>query len=258
MSTQQIKNLPFWETIGRSFKYALKNKTLLKSVLPIIVILLILQMIMNNPFVCVFQKNACTTDWRYYVTLASFVMAAVIIIINYCRTIVCKVDIDYKSIQFWKRATYYLLAKMGMLFIISVPSLLSVLLIVYISEVTNVLWISIILLIPLFFCIIFAPLFLLFPAVSVEDFNLLKIRKLFQLAKGNHNAIFWSQLIISMPYWILFRACMEIYQVVGLSNYIINSVFVLIGIVISVIDSCFKGAYFAHLYQFFKFYDTEK
>ena len=36
MENQEIKKLPFWDTVARSFKYVLKNRALLVGILPVI------------------------------------------------------------------------------------------------------------------------------------------------------------------------------------------------------------------------------
>ena len=68
---------------------------------------------------------------------------------------------------------------------------------------------------------------------------------------------FWSQFIIMMPYWILFRASTELYNLIEIDNYIVDFIFVSIGVFLGIIDACIKGAYFAHIYQFFKLQESK-
>lgn len=257
MDNQTIRKLPFWETLGRSFKYALKNKQLLLGILPLVAALIFIQIALNLPFSCSFGSGQCSTDWRYYLTLLSFMAAAAGVIINYCRSIVCKADVDFSSLKFWKQMLFYLLAKIFMLMVIMIPVVAVLFAVSYWFHAPANLLMVLMVLVPLGFCILFAPLFLVFPAIAVEDYALINWKKLFELAKGNYNAIFWSQFILSIPYWVVFKTCVEVYQIIGINNYLINLIFVIIGLFLAMIDSCFKGAYFAHIYQFFKFYDKK-
>ena len=52
MEKQEIKKLPFWDTIARSFKYVFKNKALLIGILPLIAALSVLQIFIGLPFIC--------------------------------------------------------------------------------------------------------------------------------------------------------------------------------------------------------------
>ena len=78
MKSQETNKLPFWETIGRSFKYVFKNKSLIVGVLPVIGILLVLQIIMGMPYLCSIKADACVVDWRQKITLITVVFAAVL------------------------------------------------------------------------------------------------------------------------------------------------------------------------------------
>lgn len=257
MDNQTIHKFPFWEILGRSFKYALKNKQLLLGILPLVAVLLFIQIALNLPFSCSFGSGNCSADWRYYLTLISFMAAAAGVIINYCRSIICKADVDFISFRFWKQMLFYLGAKVVMSAVIMIPACGILFVILYWIHLPEYVLMAIIALVPLVFCILFSPLFLAFPSIAVEDYALLKWRKIFELTKGNCNAIFWSQLVLSIPYWIVFKTCIEVYQIIGINNYLTNLLFVTIGLFLAMIDACFKGAYFAHIYQFFKFYDKK-
>lgn len=257
MKNQSMHKLPFWETLSRSFKYALKNKQLFLGILPVVFILVLIQITLNLPFACSFGAGQCSTGSGYYLTLLSFAAAAAGIIINYCRSIICKADVDFKSLKFWRRLGLYIAAKIMMLFIVMLPSVVVIMAIAYLSGFSEAILIAGLILVPLLFSILFAPLFLVFPAIAVEDYQLINRKKLFETAKGNYNAIFWSQFVLSIPYWILFKMCIEIYQIIGINNYIVNLLFVIVAMFLAMIDACFKGSYFAHIYQFFKFYNKD-
>lgn len=259
METQVTKKLPFWETIGRSFKYVFKNKALLIAILPVVGVLSVLQILLGLPFLCSIDSRVCQNDWRQTITLISLIAAAIGIIINYCRSIICKVNVDFISIKFWKQLGLYLVASIALSIIVLGPAFVCILAAVFLFNFIGVpsLAVAASIIIPFIFCVVFAPLFLVFPAIAAEDYSLINWSKLFAMAKGNHNAIFWAQFIIMIPYWLVSAMCVQLYQLLGINNYPVNLLFVIVGLTLGVLDACFKGAFFAHIYQFFKFYDKK-
>lgn len=259
MNTQELHKLPFWETVGRSFKYVFKNKALIKAALPVVGALAVLQMIIGLPLLCSFTGGNCAMDATRLITLLSLLVASVGIIINYCRTIVCKAEVDFVSLKFWKRLAFYLAASFVLSLVILAPSFVCIFGAALFFNAVGLgnLAVASSVLIPFIFAIVFAPLFMVFPAIAVEDYKILSFKKLFQLVKGNHNAVFWGQFLLMMPYWVLFQAFTALYMLIGVNTYVVNLIFVIIGLALGIMDACFKGAFFAHIYQFFKFYEKE-
>ncbi len=259
MKQQDIHKLPFWETVSRSLKYVLKNKHLLKGLSLVVAILTFIQIILGLPYLCSISFKNCTYDWRQIVTMISILIASVGVIINYCRVIVCKASVEFKSFKFWKQVGLYIVSLISVSIIILLPTFISIMGSVFIFNMAKLdnLVTATSILFPFVFSILLAPLFIIFPAIAVEDYSLIKWKKLFSLTKGNCNAIFWSQFILMMPYWLLFRALMATYHIINIDSYIVNLIFVIIGVSIGMIDACLKGAFFAHIYQFFKFYEKD-
>lgn len=260
MEKQEIQKLPFWDTIARSFKYVFKNRALLVGILPLIAALSVLQILIGMPFICSITGENCSSGWGQIITLFATILAAVGVIINYCRSIICKAEIDFVSLGFWKKMGLYLIASFVLSIMILIPALIGIYLLSFLFDPNALINIttSATLLITLVISIILAPLFLVFPAIAADDFKIIRWSKLFQMAKGNHNAIFWAQFVIMMPYWLVSRMWSSLYDIIGMDNYVINLIFVVVGIAFGVIDACFKGAFFAHIYQFFKFYDKNE
>ncbi len=259
MENQTINRLPFWETIARSFKYVFKNKFLLKALLPAIGSLVVLQILLDLPVACSVSKQACQNDWKQNLTLISIVLVSIGIIINYCRAIVCKADVDFMSLKFWKQMGFYIIATIILSVIILAPAFLGIIATVSLFNsigLPNVASAAAIL-VPFISCIYFAPLFLVFPAIAVEDKELFSLFKLFSITKGNRNAIFWAQFVIMIPYWLVSTMVSELYVFIGSDNYAVKLTFAFIMLALGMIDACFKGAFFAHIYQFFKFYDKK-
>ena len=259
MENQEIKKLPFWDTVARSFKYVLKNRALLVGILPVIAALSVLQILIGMPFMCSINETTCDGGWGQMVTLLTIILASVGIIINYCRAIIAKAEVDFVSLKFWKKMGLYLIASFILSVMILIPIMVGIFLMSFAFDPNALISLttSLTLLISIATSIAIAPLFLVFPAIAVEDFKIIRWSKLFQMAKGNHNAIFWAQFVIMMPYWLVSRMWTSLYGIIGLDNYVINLIFVVGGIALGIIDASFKGAFFAHIYQFFKFYDKD-
>ncbi len=255
MTTSEIKKLPFWETIARSFKYVLKNNALLKGILPLIAALVVLQMFIGMPFMCSINMNKCEiSPWQQNLTLLTIILASVGVIINYCRAIVCKSDVDFISLDFWKKMGLYLIASLVLSVIIIFPVLIGIYLMSFFFDPNLLinLTTSLTILISVAVSIVVAPLFLVFPAIASGDYKIINWSTLFKMAKGNHNAIFWAQFVIMTPYWLIAKMWYNLYALIGIDNYVVNLIFVIGAVALGMIDAGFKGAFFAHIYQFFK------
>ena len=257
MCNENIKKLPFWETIGRSFKYVLKNNRLLLALLPVVVGLTVIQALIGMPIMCAYNESFCTEGWQQTVSSAILVLVAVGVIISYCRSIICKENVEVISLKFLKRVVLYILWSMILTFVIGIPMALLIVILSLTGVATNIL-LLVTSLAFLLLGVVFAPLVVAFPALAVDDYKIVKISKLFSLAKGNKMSIFFGQLAIMVPYLILSNTFIYTYIFIGVNHYVVNLLFVMITAFLSVLDVSFRGAFFAHIYQFLKYYDKDK
>ena len=257
MTSRTIKPLPFWETVGRSFKYVLKNKKLQLALIPVAVVLFLLQIVLKLPLMCSYNESFCTQGWQNTVSAIVSVIAAVGIIINYCRSIICKEKVDFYSAMFFKRMAFYILWSFLLTFVVGIPVAIFIMIMSFTGiELNTMLTVSLF----LFFVVgvLLAPLIVALPALAVDDYKVIKISKLFTLAKGNKMSIFFGQFIVMVPYMLLSKMFAYLYVFSGVNSYIMNLCFVFVTICLSVLDASFKGAFFAHIYQFLKYYDKDK
>lgn len=257
MCNKDVKKLPFWETVGRSFKYVLKNRKLLLALLPVIGVLTIVQVVFKLPLMCAYNESFCIQNWQNSVSGLFLVVAAVGIIINYCRSIICKDEVDFLSLRFFKRLAFYVLWSLVLTFALGIPVAIFIMAI----SLTGI-DMSMVLLLAMFLFFVLgtalAPLIVGFPAISVDDYKLINLSKLFKIAYGNKMSIFFGQFVIMIPYMILSKMFAYIYILIGVNNYVVNLCFVIITLFMGLIDASFKGAFFAHIYQFLKYYDKDK
>jgi hypothetical protein len=257
MQDKEIKKLPFWETIGRSFKYVLKNNKLLLLLLPITAVVVIIQALVGFPLMCAYNNNFCVEGWQNVLSNIVLVLVAVGIIINYCRSIICKENADITSLKFFKRMMLYVLWSFALTFVVGIPvAMVIVILSIIGMSATGILALTLFAFIVL--GVFFAPLIVAFPALAVDDNKIIRPSKLYAMAKGNKMSIFFGQLVIMIPYVVLSNTFIYVYLLLGINNIVMSLLFVFVAILLSLLDASFRGAYFAHIYQFLKYYDQDK
>jgi hypothetical protein len=150
----------------------------------------------------------------------------------------------------------YVLWSFMMTFVLGLPIAIFILLLSLASVDANTLML---LAMFMFFLLgtVFAPLIVGFPAIAVDNYKLINLSKLFKLAKGNKMSIFFGQFVVMFPYMILSKMFIYLYALFGVNSYVINLCFVVITLCMGLIDASFKGAFFAHIYQFLKYYDKD-
>ena len=176
---------------------------------------------------CSYNENFCTQGWQNTVSAIAFVIVAVGIIINYCRSIICKETVDFVSVKFFKRMAFYIIWSFLLTFVVGIPVAIFIMIMSFTGIDTNT-----ILLLSLFLFFVFgvflAPLIVALPALAVEDYKIVKISKLFALAKGNKMSIFFGQFVVMVPYMLLSKMFMYLYAFSGVNSYVMNLCFVFV------------------------------
>lgn len=250
-------NLPFGETLKRSFLYVTFNADAFLKVASIGMVVLIYEAFSGFPMMCSLNPQSCLQNsWQMISNLLTF-FVSVAAIINYCRVVVLKSNPDYMSIGFLRRLSKYILVTLGLglsIIFIAVSVFLIFRLISFIDEST-VYMLSALLGVILSICA--SPLFVYLGAIAVDDSDL-TIKQTFVLCKGNFNKIFWGQTLLMFPGVILMFAISAIYQIYPTDSYFGKLMYVFCLVVASLFDTCVKGAFFAHIYQYFIFYKNKQ
>lgn len=261
-SKNNLYKLPILETIKRTFLYVLKERELLKAALPIVGALIVFEIILLKLFACDNNSGDCSLSWQNMVTKLAFSIVNIGIIINYCRQIVLKEKPDFTSKNFWKLVIYYSIAILAFTLLMFLTLFFAGSIISIFTSTLDASPIFIAVFANLFaltLLIIFAPLFLIFPCVAVEDYETLNIKKLFDLAKGNHLQIFSGLLLSGIPCLILLSIILMLAITISSIESIENNpVFVLAILLIQVINTFIRGSYYAHIYQYFKFVEKQQ
>ncbi len=256
-----LMKLPLGETLKRTFVYVWKNKNMMLTILPILLALVVVEVVLTMTSSCSPDVEDCSTSWQNIAISLAFIVFNIGIIINYCRHIVLKDELDFVSLSFWKSVVFYCLVSIALGIFLAVPVILLIsALAVSTGVLANVsILVSLIYLILFVECILISPLFLVFPSIAVKDWSLLSIKRLFRLVHGNHNRVFWGMIAASLPCFLfLVISAVILFGIYG-TDVVRNSLsFWLLGIVIQTINTCIKGSYYAHIYQFFKFVEKKE
>ncbi len=252
--TAQIR-LPFWETVRRSFMYVLTNLDVYLKVTALWFAIILYEMFTDFPSICNLSAEGCTGGWMQNVSILLLMLASIAIVIAFCRVIVLKVPSSYFSWAFGKREIVYLLYNILLIAIITLPSIVLIFSWAYFGRMLGMSegFYNVSLIIPLLLAIYFSRLFLVFPAIAVDD-RKMTLKASFKLAEGNANKIFWGQILMTLPVVLLMALLSIIFKLIGSDGYVVRFVFVLLVFALSFLDSCFKASFFAHIYQYFTFY----
>lgn len=251
----EIVNLPFWETLRRSFMYVLTRPGLFFQVSAIWFAFLIYEVLCGFPSACNFSPENCSGSWQQNVAVIVLSIASVGIVISYCREIILKMPLNYFSLDFVKLGLVYLFYNLVFALIIAVPSVIAVFVFAFVGKLLNfpesVYLVALIF--PLSIAVYASRVLLVFPAVTVGNFRL-GFKQSFKMTFGNANKIFWGQLIMMVPVIVALFALTLAYRAVPQPGMITKLIFVGLLYAFSFLNSCFKAAFLGHIYQYFTFY----
>ncbi len=256
MTESKKINLPFWETLRRSFMYVIFNGDAFLKVSLIGIVILVYEAFSGFPMMCSLDPQSCSQNSMQLVSNLLTFFVSVAVIINYCQIVVLKNKPDYISLEFLHRLSKYILVLLILSFSIVIIAVSASLIfrLIGVFESNVIYFISVALGLLLAICI--SPLFVYLGAIAVDDKNL-TIRQAFALCKGNYNKIFWGQTLLMFPGVILVYTISAIYQLYPTDGYIGKLIYVLLLVVVSLFDTCVKGSFFAHIYQYFIFYKNK-
>lgn len=256
MATKNKINLPFGETIKRSFLYTIFNGKLLAKVLSFGLVLLAYEI--WSGFVGLqalsVKSSLSEDDWRVIASNLLHMMVSIAVMVNYSRFIILKSPLDFGSLSFFRRVIVLMLAMFIFIFGISIPLTLLFSLVQALG-IPVLYLISLLAIIAIVICV--SPISLYFIGIAIEDKNM-TLREAFSITKGNYNKIFWGSVLIMIPCMIATLVLGFLYNMYLPESYILKLVFSLVFISLSLLDTCLKASYFAHIYQYFTFFKKEK
>ncbi len=256
MAAQNKINLPFGETIKRSFLYTVLNGKLLAKMLAFGLVLLAYEIWSGfiNLQALAAETAESANSWQVLSGNLLYMLVSVAVMVNYCRFIVLKAPVDFGSLAFFKRVAILMLAMFVFIFSISVP--LTILFSLAQALASSVLYLLVVVL-GITFVICLSPMYLYFTGLAVEDKNI-TLKEAFSLTKGNYNKIFWGAILMRLP-CLLATLGLGVWCNVALPEiYVSKLIFSVVFITLSLLDTCFAASYFSHVYQYFTFFKKEK
>lgn len=255
-------NLPFVETLKRSFMYTLCSWDLFLKVAAAGLVVVVWEVFSGFPVLCSLNSANCTQNFSRGFSSLLLALVSIGIIVNYCRAVILKSEVDYFSWAFYRRVLWYGMASIGLSALIFIPFFVVVLTLGQLatlmgaaaeSELLSVAALAAL----VAWAIYLSPLFLMFPAITVDDKSF-SAKELFELTKGNYNKIFWGQLLMMLPCSVAVYMLAFFYQSLGEVNFAAKIVFMVILLMLSFLDTCFKASFYAHIYQYFTYYKNKK
>ena len=264
--TDHIVKLPFFETVKRSFMYVFYNFEIYVRLLALGGIVLVYEMLTNFPLLCSFRSGGCSESLAQGISSLLLMLVSVAVAVGYCRSVILKkAPLDIFNREFLRQGIFYVLFSIIFSLFVVVLFLVFVFLYGIISALSGfelpqqilpffVLAVLFLSLLPL------SGLFLVFPAIAVNDpqISIRKYRNAMLLVKGNLNAVFWGQLVMMIPGFVMMYVLMVGYIYIGSDNYLTNIIFAALVLALSFLDSCFKASFYSHIYQFFVYYRDKK
>jgi len=194
------------------------------------------------------------TDWRIGVGKLLNLVVSVAVIVNYCRFVILKEALDFYSLAFFKRVFLYIIASVLFALSLIIPAAI----ISAIASIASLTWLySVGAVAILVIAVLLSPIFIYFASITVDD-KTLTLKEAFKLAKGNCNKIFWGALLIMVPCSILTILFGYVYGMVMPDTFLTKLLFSAMLIIISLLDTCLKSSFFAHIYQYFTFYKNRE
>lgn len=257
MSELKKINLPFLETIKRSFLYVIFNGNTFLKVSFIGLVILIFEALSGFPMMCSLNPQNCSKNNIQLVSNLLIFLISAAVIINYCRAVVLKSAPDYMSLGFLRRISKYILVMLSLSFAIIVVAVLASLIFRMIGNIDGNVIYLVSAALGLILVVCMSPIFLYLAAIAIDN-NELSIRQYFILSRGNYNKIFWGQTLLMFPGVILMFFISAIYQLYPAEEFIGKLVYTIFLVVASLFDTCVKGSFFAHIYQYFIFYKNKQ
>jgi len=253
-----IMKLPLLECIKRSFAYVWNDRKLFMKVLPILLAFIVLEFILSLQYSCEPGTANCPYSWTMSVVALAFILMNITVIISYCRKIVLQ---DKESITAWKfgkTIVFYIVATLLYSLAVIVPLTLFTILI-FLTGIGNTGTMLLIYVFMFVWLIVMAPVLMWFPSIAVEDYKLLSLKKLFRLTKGNHVRLFLGLIGVSLPLFLLTVVILLLLGGIWGMDTIRDSISLwVLSMFIQFINTCLKGSYYAHAYQFFKYVEKKE
>lgn len=251
-------NLPFFETVRRSFIYVFLHGQTAFRICAVWSVLLVFEMAVGFPVLCSLNADTCSGGLLQNLSVVLLSLAGISIITAFCRHIILHQEYPgYWNLHFGRRELRYLLRSLIYGLIVFLPVFfLGILTAVagYNGKAVSSGVSLLVLCVMIFVAVLSARFYLVFPAVAVDNQQEITFRKSWEITKGNANKIFWGQVLMMLPVFIVLLLLSVTYRALGSDNYMLKLCFSALMIAVSFVDTLLKASYFSHLYQYFMYF----
>lgn len=256
-------NLPFGETIKRSFSFVLNHfEGFVKISLLWGLIITAFDAIEGFPSLCPTGAENCASDNKFSLYILSMFLGGISVAVSYIKYVIERKEYtNFFNLQFGKRELRYIWALLKLIFACIMLSLIIGLVfggVATIFGLGTLKQTSMLMgMIGFFFVgMFFSRYFLVFPAIAQDNFEI-TFKKSFRITKGNINSIFWGMVVMSLPITILNIIFASLYYAIGSESWIINCLFSFILVMTSLLNDALKASFFAHAYQYFLYFEQK-
>lgn len=250
-NSRDVINIPFFETLKRSFLYTIFNLDLAVKVCAVWSLIIIYEIFAGFPALCHLSEQGCGDKILQNISVLVLSLASIAIIIAYCRGLILKENSQRFVFSLGRRELKYLGLSLILVMIIAFPVVILSLILKAFNASENAS--NILVLVLLINTIICSRFYLIFPAIAVDNKEI-NLRKSFAITIGNANKIFWGQFFMMIPVILLMMIISSLYKIFNNDGFIVNLIFVSMFIVTSFLDACFKASFYSHLYQYFIYF----
>lgn len=257
---KKIISLPFSETIRRSLTYVFTNMDIVLKVSAIWFVILIYEAAAGFPSLCNINNTCSNNNIAQNISVILLSLTSIAVSIAFIRVIILKTPTNYFTFSFGLREIKYFLYSILLVLIYGASSFFLIYSLSYLGQKLAFpeWYFNLMLIVPLLIIIYCSRFYLVFPAVAVDDKKMGMLDS-FRLTLGNANKIFWGMVFMMLPIALSLIVLAYVFKLIGGEQYwVVKLIFVAIVMFLSFLDACLKGAYYAHLYQYFVFYKDKQ
>lgn len=251
-------NLPFFETVRRSFIYVFLHGQTAFRICAAWSVLLVFEMAAGFPVLCSLNADTCSGGLLQNLSVVLLSLAGISVITAFCRGIILHQEYPgYWNLHFGRRELRYLFCSLLYGLIVFLPAFCLGILTAVAEYNGRAVPAGISL---LFLCaiivlvILSARFYLVFPAAAVDNQQEITFRKSWEITKGNAGKMFFGQVLMMLPVFVVLLLLSVTYRALGSDNYMLKLCFSALMIAVSFVDTLLKASYFSHLYQYFMYF----
>lgn len=259
-------NLPFWESLKRTYLYAFINfGKILKIGLFWVVLIVLADWAMSFPSQC--QAGQKCLGWQSNLSMLLATIAAAAVSVAFSREIILKEKRNWLQISFGRREIKYLFYNLLILLMIILAAAVLGVFYSLIMQLTGgvnsagqleqPMTLLIYLAAVLAVAVVVSRFCLVLPAVAVDN-QKFSFATAFEVSKGNSNKIFLGLFLSSLPVLVALLAVSAFLQAAPIENWLAKLLISFVLVTLTMLNAILKACYLAHIYQYFIYFYNQR